>query len=124
MSLETENLFTYGTLQSDVVQLANFGRKLDGQPDALPQYALRMIEIQDQDFVAKSGTSMHRTVQFTGLASDFVAGMLYSVTPDELAQSDAYEPEGYERELVQLQSGRKAWVYLNKENCLQPGVQK
>lgn len=124
MPPETEHLFTYGTLQTDEVQLATFGRKLDGQPDALPLYAVRMIEIQDQAFVAKSGDSQHRTIQFTGLASDFVAGTRYSVTLEELALSDAYEPEGYKRELVQLQSGQKAWVYLDQENALQPGVQK
>lgn len=124
MPPETEHLFTYGTLQTEEVQFATFGRKLAGQPDALPRYALRLIEIQDQNFVAKSGDSLHRTIQFTGLASDFVAGTRYSVTLEELALSDAYEPEGYKRELVQLQSGQKAWVYLDQENALKPGVQK
>lgn len=110
-----ENLFTYGTLQEEEVQLATFGRKLEGNADALPRYTLKLIEIQDQNFVATSGTAIHRNLQFTGDSSDFVEGTVYSVTLKELEQSDAYEPDGYERRLVELRSGARAWVYLNKE---------
>ncbi len=35
-----ENLFSYGTLQSESVQLETFGRKLEGEPDTLPGYRL------------------------------------------------------------------------------------
>ena len=113
--LYAENLFTYGTLQTEEVQLATFGRRLEGHADALPGYALRSIEIRDEDFVAKSGTAIHRNLQFTGDPSDFVEGAVYSVTLQELEQADAYEPDGYKRVLVQLRSGANAWVYLNME---------
>ena len=109
-----ENLFTYGTLQLKSVQLSTFGRKLDGKPDALVGYRLVMIKILDEDFVAKSGTADHRNLQFTGNASDLVEGIVFEVTMEELEHSDAYEPEGYERVLVQLKSGATAWMYLNK----------
>ena len=112
--LYTEKLFTYGTLQTEEVQLEIFGRRLEGHEDALPKYTLKTIEILDQEFVAKSGTAIHRNLQFTGVASDFVEGTVYSVTRDELKQADAYEPEGYERLLVELKSGAKAWVYVNQ----------
>jgi gamma-glutamylcyclotransferase (GGCT)/AIG2-like uncharacterized protein YtfP len=110
----TEYLFTYGTLQTEEVQLEIFGRLLEGHADALPHYALKTIEIQDHEFVIKSGTAIHRNLQFTGVASDFVEGTVYSVTREELEQADAYEPEGYERRMVQLKSGAKAWVYVNQ----------
>ena len=109
-----ENLFTYGTLQNEEVQLETFGRRLEGHADALPQYTLKTIEIKDQEFVAKSGTAIHRNLQFTGVASHFVEGTVYSVTREELEQADAYEPEGYKRLLVELKSGAKAWVYVNQ----------
>ena len=112
--LYTENFFTYGTLQTEEVQLEIFGRRLEGHVDALPQYILRTIEIQDQEFVAKSGTAIHRNLQFTGVASDYVEGTVYSVTREELEQADAYEPEGYKRLSVELKSGAKAWVYVNQ----------
>jgi gamma-glutamylcyclotransferase (GGCT)/AIG2-like uncharacterized protein YtfP len=108
-----ENLFAYGTLQDEPVQLSTFGRKLEGQPDTLVGYALRMIQIQDQEFVASSGKAIHRNLEFSGNVSDFVAGTVFKVTQNELEQSDAYEPEGYKRVLVQLKSGLNAWVYLN-----------
>lgn len=110
---EMENLFTYGTLQLEEVQLSTFGRKLEGKPDALVGYRLVMIEIQDEDFVVKSGTADHRNLQFTGDSSDLVEGIVFKVTMEELKQSDAYEPEGYERVLVQCRSGLSAWIYLS-----------
>jgi gamma-glutamyl AIG2-like cyclotransferase len=111
---KTESLFSYGTLRLEDVQLATFGRRLEGRPDVLIGYRLVQITIEDKDFVAKSGTAEHRNLQFTGNASDFVEGTVYSVTMEELEKSDAYEPEGYERVLVQLKSGSNAWIYLNK----------
>lgn len=116
MNLEKheERLFSYGTLRLEQVQLATFGRKLDGEPDALLGYRLTMITIDDEDFVAKSGTANQRNLQFTGDMSDFVEGMVVSLTQKELEQADEYEPNGYERTLVQLKSGTKAWVYIHK----------
>lgn len=110
---DMEYLFTYGTLQLESVQLSTFGRKLDGKPDALVGYRLVMIKIRDEDFVAKSGTADHRNLQFTGNPSDIVEGVVFTVTMDELEQSDAYEPEGYERVQAQCKSGLSAWIYLS-----------
>ena len=109
-----EQLFTYGTLQLEEVQLATFGRRLEGRPDVLLGYCLVNITIGDEDFVVKSGTAEHRNLQFTGNASDFVEGTVFSVTIEELEKSDAYEPVGYERVLVQLKSGDNAWIYFNQ----------
>ena len=111
---ETERLFSYGTLQTEAVQRATFGRKLDGAPDALVGYRLQMIQITDRQFVAASGAEYHRTLELTGSAADFVEGTVFSVTPQELKQSDNYEPEGYKRVQVNLRSGVEAWVYLNQ----------
>ena len=108
-----EHLFTYGTLQLEEVQLATFGRKLQGRPDILIGYRLVMITIGDEDFVAKSGSAEHRNLQCTGDNSDFVEGTVFSLTTEELEKSDAYEPDGYKRVLVQLKSGTNAWIYYN-----------
>lgn len=109
---QTEKLFSYGTLQTEAVQISTFGRLLEGRADTLTGYLLQLITIEDQDFVAQSGSAQHRNLQFTGDASDFVAGTVFSMTTEELEQSDAYEPDGYRRVLVQLTSGTDAWVYL------------
>lgn len=111
---KTENLFTYGTLQLEEVQLATFGRKLEGRRDVLIGYRLVTITIEDKDFVVKSGTAEHRNLTFTGNDSDLVEGSVFSVTKEELERSDSYEPQGYDRVLVQLESGTKAWIYLDR----------
>ena len=108
-----ETLFSYGTLRLEEVQLATFGRRLEGTPDALPGYRLVTIKITDEEFVAKSGTANHRSLQFTGNSSDVVEGVAFKVTAEDLAQADAYEPEGYERIRIQLRSGSNAWIYLS-----------
>ena len=94
---DPELLFAYGTLQTAAVQLSAFGRRLDGTDDALVGYRLKIIRIEDQDFVAASGTADHRNLEFTGDPADSVEGTVFKVTPPELEQSDAYEPDGYKR---------------------------
>lgn len=112
MDQPSEYLFSYGTLQLEEVQLATFGRKLEGSADALPGYRLVMIKMTDEDFVAGSGTADHRSLQYTGNSSDFVEGTALKITQEELEQADAYEPEGYERVEAHLKSGADAWVYI------------
>ena len=107
-----EQLFSYGTLQSETVQLATFHRRLIGRPDALLGYRVVPIEIEDQAFVAASGTAHHRNLHFTGNESDVVEGTVLSLTIPELQLADSYEPTGYERVQVQLRSGSHAWVYI------------
>jgi len=108
----TERLFSYGTIQTDTVQLSLFGRRLDGQPDALVGYCLVTIQVQDQSCVAHSG-AMQRNLVHTGNASDVVEGSVFMLTKEELERADAYEPAEYRREKVQLRSGVDAWIYLS-----------
>lgn len=110
----TENLFSYGTLRLEEVQLQTFGRRLDGEADALVEYRLVMITIMDKEFVTKSGTANHRSLQFTGDETHSVEGVVFKVTKQELEKADAYEPEGYERVKAQLRSGGEAWVFVHK----------
>ena len=107
-------LFSYGTLQDESVQLSTFGRKLNGSRDALAGYRLQMIRIEDQDFVTSSGAEYHRNLVFTGATSDVVEGTLFAVTQKELELADTYEPEGYARIRVVLNSAINAWVYLKR----------
>ena len=110
-----EYLFSYGTLRSVEVQLATFGRKLEGKADALPGYRLATITIADEEFVRKSGAAEHRNLQFTGDRSDCVKGIVFAVTSEELEHADAYEPAGYERVRLRLSSGIDAWVYIDQQ---------
>lgn len=69
----TENLFSYGTLRDEAVQLSVFGRRLDGAADALVGYRLVIVEVQDQTFIAHSG-AVQRNLEYTGNANDSVEG--------------------------------------------------
>lgn len=109
----TEQLFSYGTLQLQSVQMATFGRLLAGRLDQLPGYRLERLAIRDPAVVATSGKSHHPIVVPTGRAEDGVDGAVFAITPAELALSDAYEVEDYRRERVRLASGLEAWAYVD-----------
>jgi hypothetical protein len=111
---EWEELFSYGTLQIESVQLVTFGRKLAGAPDSLPGYRQTRIAINDPQIIATSGASYYLNAEHTGRAADVVAGMRFQVTQLELAQADSYEAEAnYKRIRVQMASGMQAWVYVS-----------
>lgn len=110
---ELENLFSYGTLQCEAVQLATFGRKLDGEPDTLLGYRQTTLEIRDPVVAAASEDKYYLNAQFTGSDSDFIVGTRFKVTTKELEQADIYEDTAdYIRVVVQLKSGTRAWVYV------------
>ncbi len=111
-------LFSYGTLQQDGVQIATFGRRLEGRPDELVGYAQEMIAIGDADVVAKSGKTHHPIVVHTGRREDRVAGAVFDVTETDLDRADAYEVDAYRRVLAPLASGTRAWVYVAARNGL------
>ena len=52
-------LFSYGTLQDPAVQIANFGRRLEGTPDVLTGFEVGEIEITDPEVIAESGLTHH-----------------------------------------------------------------
>lgn len=113
----TENLFSYGTLQSEAVQLATFGRRLEGKPDRLIGYRVTLIPIRvpiSKQLSASLDATHHRNIQFTGIRSDIVEGTVFTVTKQELELADNYERVAdYVRVLVQPASGKNAWVYLH-----------
>lgn len=113
---EMEHLFSYGTLRYAKVQIATFGRLLDGQEDSLPCYRMEKLKITDPDVIAKSGEDTHSIIQFSGNPEDQVHGMVFKVSLDELSQADQYEVADYKRIQVQLNSGISAWVYVSKKS--------
>ena len=106
-------LFSYGTLQQDDVQLATFGRRLEGVADALVGYRQSMVAIDDSEVVRTSGKTHHPIVAFTGAGDDRVAGMVFEIADAELAHADAYEVAAYVRVKAPLASGLEAWVYVD-----------
>jgi len=105
-------LFSYGTLQQENVQMETFGRRLSGRPDALPGHRREMVRITDPDVIAASGADHHPIVLESGDPADEVVGTVFEITEAELAAADDYEVDDYKRVSVRLRSGMDAWVYV------------
>lgn len=112
MTVRDIPLFSYGTLQLPQVQLATYERRLDGTPDALRGYKILTLPDRDPDAVRISGAKTHMVVRETGDPADRVPGMVFLLTREELAATDRYEGSDYRRAEMTLESGRRAFVYV------------
>lgn len=107
----TEAIFSYGTLQLDSVQMAVFGRLLEGSDDALHGFAITSAQINDPDVLGASGIETHLAL-IPAVDAPAIKGRVFFITPDELLAADVYESGNYRRERVPLASGMAAWVYV------------
>lgn len=105
-------LFSYGTLRQDNVQLATFGRLLDGRPDSLAGFALAPMTITDPHVVAASGSDLHTIARRSGNPNDRIGGMVFLLTGPEIEAADRYESGPIERIRIRLESGAEAFVYV------------
>ncbi|UFH32990.1 gamma-glutamylcyclotransferase [Chryseobacterium sp. C-71] len=108
------NLFSYGTLQKEQVQLETFGRILKGEQDILKDYLLKMLEITDPEVLRKSNQKYHPILEFSGNSADEVEGLLFEVSDKEILQADEYEVEDYKRIETVFKSGKKGFIYVGK----------
>jgi len=98
-------VFSYGSLQQSAVQLATFGRLLQGSPDVLVGFERSLVT---------HGSRQHANVSRCADPSSQVRGMAFEITETELETADAYErADDYTRIPVVLASGLDAWVYVD-----------
>ena len=107
-----EYLFSYGTLQLDRVQIQTYGRKLKGVKDEISNFKIEQIEIFDDKILEKSKQRFHPIAIPTQNEYDYVEGVIYEITKQELLETDAYEVSNYKRLLKRFKSGKKAWIYV------------
>jgi hypothetical protein len=105
-------LFSYGTLQKEKVQLALFGRILNGTRDILKGYRLATIQIDDEEVLSTSDQKYHLIAIPSANEKEFIEGVALEMTWEEILRADEYETEDYKRIKVVLASGRKSWVYV------------
>lgn len=111
-------LFSYGTLQQRDVQLATFGRRLTGEPDALVAFEPALVEIEDAQLAADLRRTHHANARFTGNGASRVPGTVFEISAAELDSADRFEaPFQYRRVLATLASGRDAWVYVHTDGA-------
>ncbi|MEZ0384842.1 gamma-glutamylcyclotransferase family protein [Mycobacterium sp. pW045] len=113
--MNTELLFSYGTLRLPEVQRSTFGRELDGRPDAIVGYDLDYVTITDPEVVAVSGSDRHPILRPSAAPDAAVNGTVFAISTAELAAADDYEVDAYRRISVPLRSGARAWVYVFAE---------
>ncbi|MGP8034000.1 MAG: gamma-glutamylcyclotransferase family protein [Steroidobacteraceae bacterium] len=106
-------LFSYGTLQQDNVQLATFGRLLEGHGDQLVGAEMSILLVDDETVVAASGRTHHPVVRLNGVETSRVRGTVFAITDAELEHADSYEVAAHKRVAVVLASGKEAWVYVD-----------
>jgi len=106
-----EYIFSYGTLQKEKTQLELFGRILQGSADTLKGYKAYAIKITDAKFLAKGEQKNQLTAIISEDNNDCIKGTALEVTEDELLMADRYEPDGYKRIKIVLESGKDAWIY-------------
>ncbi|HWI19060.1 MAG TPA: gamma-glutamylcyclotransferase family protein [Vicinamibacterales bacterium] len=108
-------LFSYGTLQFEEIQLATFGRRLEGRKDALVGYEPSLVAIPDPAIVARLNKTHHDNVTTSADGNRRVEGTAFEVTEAELVQADNYEAEfSYARVIVTLASGLESWLYVHQ----------
>ena len=101
-----EKLFAYGSLQNEDIQKDLFGRILDGTTETLVGYVVKEIQIEEE-----FGLVHYPIITETNKQEDTINGMVYSISLQELRQTDLYEGLHYKRVEVHLQSDQKAWAY-------------
>lgn len=108
-------LFSYGTLRQENVQLATFGRLLEGRSDSLAGFTLSPMAITDPHVVAASGSAVHTIARPSGNPADRIPGTVFTLTRAEIEAADRYEAGPIERIRVRLESGAGAFVYVAAE---------
>jgi hypothetical protein len=114
-------LFSYGTLRQAAVQMSVFERELASHPDKLPGFRVDVLKITDPHVIAVSGSDAHPILR-RGAHGDSVDGAALSVTANDLGRADAYEAAEYVRVRVALASGRRAYVYLHRDDVEPAGA--
>ncbi len=108
----SELLFSYGTLRLPDVQLATFGRQLDGYVDAVIGYELDYVTIADPQVIATSGSDRHPILRPANRPDAHVDGTVFVISALNWPQPMTYEVDDYRRISVPLRSGPQAWVYV------------
>lgn len=105
----TNKLFSYGTLQSQSVQIETFGRILNGKQDVLDGFKIELIKITDPEIIEISGKEYHPALSRS--KKDSVHGMIFELSEEELEKCDKYEKD-YVRIRVKTRSEIDCFVYV------------
>ncbi len=98
-----ENLFIYGTLRDDTVQMKVIGKHITGTQDTLLKYEKSTIDINGRTYPIALPNEKSQ-----------IDGETIKLTQEELAKVDEYETDAYQRVKIILASNTEAWVYTKR----------
>jgi len=102
-----EKLFSYGTLRSKEIQMRLFNKILSGNPDQLLGHKLKSLQIEEE-----FGMADYVVAVPSEDSVDPVHGVVFNISPSDLAKVDVFESNAYKRVQVALKSGTTAWIYI------------
>ena len=102
-----EKLFSYGTLRSKQIQMELFNKVLTGTKDQLLNHKLKSLQIEEE-----FGMADYVVAVPTEDTTDPIHGIVYNISPSDLAKIDIFESNAYKRVEVTLKSGIVAWIYI------------
>jgi len=95
-------LFSYGSLQERRIQLELFDRELRGWPDEVSGFVLSK----------EKAYGAYPVLNETKNPAHRISGMVFELSEKELTKADVYEGEAYKRKEIELESGKRAWLYI------------
>lgn len=105
-------LFAYGSLRERKVQRWLFGRAVPATPDSVQGACCRWVDNLDADLFRLTGQRGCPMLRLDANTSARIDGERLRLSAAALQRADAYEGDAYRREVVQLRSGHRAWVYV------------
>ena len=98
-------VFAYGTLADNFTRAGIIKRQIESEADSLIGYELSNIMIENITYqaIVKNDTKTS------------IDGVKFYATAEDVNLLDEYETNAYDRIILTLQSGDKAWVYVKPE---------
>ena len=96
-------VFAYGTLLDAKVRKDVIGYETTAYPATLKGYSLDRVVIDQVSYPA---------LVVDNTTNNRVQGEIFEIEQNDLILLDRYETKSYQRILVSLESGLKAWTYI------------
>ncbi|WP_432221197.1 gamma-glutamylcyclotransferase family protein [Flavobacterium sp. TMP13] len=104
-----EQLFSYGTLQSEEIQIQVFNKLLTGTADQLLGYKLKDLKIEEE-----FGMEDYFVAIPSENPQDAIKGVLFDISTEDLDKADLFESKSYKRVEIILKSGTTAWIFIER----------
>ena len=96
-------VFAYGTLKNHDLRKKLLARNVPAEKDRLKGFSIEQIYLDGENYPVANYDPFNK---------NDIQGVSFYVNESELKILDYYESDAYKRIRVNLNSGRKAWLYV------------